>query len=507
MSALFRQRFLRLGNRLSLLIIGLVILLTTGISMFVVSIMDDVLLQSMIRQGTTSLYAISGAARQSLVTRDLSALGNLVPQAEMAQNDLAYVAIIDQGHRVIAHSDPGLVGSLLPRKIGSLIDTEGALTVNRVSRQTNDYYEFTLPWQLAGQQKGEILIGLSPRSLLLARKIAHQRILFVAGLAIFLGVAAALYLTRLFVRPISRLTDGVEQLKAGSYKVWVPIVRPDELGKLTESFNGMAAELAIQRQRLNASAQELEESYHDIVQILAGALDARDNYTYGHSTRVAQLAVILGKELKLNDARLKDLEISCLLHDIGKICIPDNILNKTDQLNFQEHFLIQQHPLHGVALLELSASLSRYIPAVRYHHEWYNGKGYPEGLCGDEIPLEAQILALADAYDAMTTSRPYRQGRSASAALRAIQQFSGVQFAPDLAEKFIRALQNQRLETRDAVDEIFTTSKQKRTETCVPVEQRRLKSFKLCPVLQHQNNPVSLSVRRVTSFSRQGDTA
>jgi len=438
-----RQKFLCLGNRLSLLIICLVFFLTTGVALLVVAITDDVLLHSMVKRGAASAYSVLGAAKHGLATHDHAALTSLVYQASATQDDLAYIAILDKDRRVIAHSQSGQEGSLIPREAGALIDTDGLLRTTLVDRLKLRVYEFTLPFQASGEINGEILVGLGAESLLAARSSAHKLILLVAGLAVLGGVAGALCLSRLFERPITRLAKGVEQLKAGDVQIQIPVNRRDDLGRLTESFNDMAAELIVQRQGLIASSHELEKSYHDVVQILAGALDARDNYTYGHSTRVAQLAVMLGKELGFTANQLKDLEISCLLHDIGKICIPDNILNKKSHLNSQEHAEVQQHPLHGVALLELSASLSRYVPAVMSHHEWFNGQGYPHGLSGDQIPVDAQIIAIVDAYDAMTTSRPYREGLATAAAVQEIQDYRGSQFSPDLVDRFLWALRHE----------------------------------------------------------------
>src|SRR5690606_26584168 len=151
------------------------------------------------------------------------------------------------------------------------------------------------------------------------------------------------------------------------------------------SFNEMSKVILNQKRSLENYARNLEESYTSMVRILAAALDARDKYTLGHSARVAWLSLQMGKKLGLDYEALKELEMACFLHDIGKIRIPDSILSKEDDLDDREYSIIRQHPVHGAEILKLSPSLYRYIPVVLHHHEWYNGEGYPYGLKGDEF--------------------------------------------------------------------------------------------------------------------------
>ncbi len=438
-----QQHLHRIGNRLALLVVGLIALLTLGTAFLVIGIMDDVLLRSMVKRGAASVYAIAGSAGYSILADDRLALDNLTAQEQRAQDDLVYVAIIDHSRKILAHSQLDLADSILPQLTGELIENDGPLRVSQVVRYGHRVYEFSLPINFAGHLVGEVVTGLDPLSLISARSAARWRILFIASLAIFSGIIGTLVLARRFTYPLTQLSQGVERLKAGTGKVRVPVLANDELGELTQNFNKMAAEIATQRQSLIEYSTNLEKSYHDIVRILAGALDARDNYTYGHSARVASLAVMLGKQLGQNEQQLKDLEMSCLLHDIGKIRVPDCILNKQAPLDEKENSRIREHPRHGAEILTLADSLHRYIPTVKHHHEWYNGQGYPASLQGEQIPLTAQIVAIADAYDAMTTSRPYRQGLPPDAAISEIQRYRGTQFSPWLTDLFIKALQGE----------------------------------------------------------------
>ena len=203
----------------------------------------------------------------------------------------------------------------------------------------------------------------------------------------------------------------------------------------------MATELLVQKQSLDHYVVTLNEAYLDTLKILSASIDARDQYTLGHSQRVSQLSLLIGCKLGLNEAELKDLEIACLFHDIGKIRVPDRILKKEGALDDEEHVLMSQHPQHGAEILGLAASLQKFIPAAISHHERYDGQGYPHGLKGEEIPLFAAIVAIADCYDAMTSSRPYRAGLAGSVALAEIQRCRGTQFSPKLVDLFIEAQQ------------------------------------------------------------------
>jgi putative nucleotidyltransferase with HDIG domain len=438
-----RHKFHGIGSKLTLLVASLITLLTLGTAFLVINIMNDVLLHSMLKRGTANAYLIASSAGYSILSEDRLALDNLAAQSKKSQSDLAYLAILDGSRRILAHSQLELVDNSLPRLEGEQIQSNGQLRVTQVVRNAQTIYEFSLPIDFAGHQVGEVIVGLNPQSLLAARNAARWRILFIASLTILCGTSGTLLLTRHFARPITQLSQGVERLKAGTDKVSVPILADDELGELTHNFNGMAAEIVHQRKSLLDSSLSLEKSYRDIVRILAGTLDARDNYTYGHSARVARLSVNLGRRFGLDKQQLDELEMACLLHDIGKIRIPDNILNKRASLDENEQARIKEHPHHGVEILALADSLHRYIPTVKHHHEWYNGQGYPEGLREEQIPLNAQIVAITDTYDAMTTSRPYREGLSHETAVAEILRQRGIQFSPQLTNLFIDVLQEE----------------------------------------------------------------
>lgn len=186
--------------------------------------------------------------------------------------------------------------------------------------------------------------------------------------------------------------------------------------------------------------EELEESFVQTVLALANAMDARDNYTRDHSQRISLLAVEVGRALGFSDKELENLRWAGLLHDIGKIGVPDDILLKPDTLTDEEYEIIKQHPVLGANILEPVKKLVNVAPLVRGHQEWYNGGGYPDGLAGEDIPRGARILSVVDSYIAMTDERVYRSARSHDEALRELINLKGVQFDPEVVDTFVKLL-------------------------------------------------------------------
>lgn len=186
---------------------------------------------------------------------------------------------------------------------------------------------------------------------------------------------------------------------------------------------------------------ELREVFHETAMTLSEALECRDRYTGGHTRRVCDYSLAIGRGLGLSSHDLDKLKLSSILHDIGKIGVADAILRKTGPLDPDEFVQMQQHTRFGGEILQQVRSMSEVIPGVLYHHEKYDGSGYPEALKGEAIPEMARIIAVADTYDAMTTDRPYRKGLSREIALAELRRNSGSQFDAAIVEAFIRGLQ------------------------------------------------------------------
>jgi putative nucleotidyltransferase with HDIG domain len=186
---------------------------------------------------------------------------------------------------------------------------------------------------------------------------------------------------------------------------------------------------------------EMREMFTQTIGALAEAVDKRDPYTSKHSHNVKLIAVDIGREMRVSEAELEALEWGGLLHDVGKIGVPDAVLLKQERLNRDERMIMNAHPVKGAEIIAPVTKLAPELPIIRHHHEWYNGSGYPDRLMGDEIPKLARILHVADAFEAMTAARPYRmKPLSAAQAVDELRKFAGIQFDPAVVDAFVRTV-------------------------------------------------------------------
>ncbi len=184
---------------------------------------------------------------------------------------------------------------------------------------------------------------------------------------------------------------------------------------------------------------EMREMFTETITALAGAVDRRDPFTGRHSWRVKEIAGDIGRQMRLGEADLEALEWGGLLHDVGKIGVPDHVLLKQEKLNKEERMMMNAHPVLGAEIIGKVSRLSAELPIIRHHHEWFNGSGYPDRLVGDEIPPLARILHVADSFEAMTAARPYRMTPlTAEQAVGELRKFAGIQFDPKVVDAFVR---------------------------------------------------------------------
>jgi HD-GYP domain-containing protein (c-di-GMP phosphodiesterase class II) len=206
--------------------------------------------------------------------------------------------------------------------------------------------------------------------------------------------------------------------------------------ELTQTLASQAA-VAIENSQLHG---DLREMFFGTISTVANAIDARDPYTRGHSERVTQYALLIAREVGFPKAEREALQIAALLHDVGKIAIEDEILRKPGKLTDEEYAKMKLHPGKVADILAPVKQLRKMVPYMKYHHEQYTAQGYPEGLHRENIPLAARIIAVADAYDAMTSDRPYRQGMPRAVALERLHEAKERQLDPRLVEAFARVV-------------------------------------------------------------------
>lgn len=202
-----------------------------------------------------------------------------------------------------------------------------------------------------------------------------------------------------------------------------------------------------------SQVEELKAEYKKVseqaARTILKALDAKDHYTFGHSMRVAYFSLVTGREAGLSEEEMYELELSAIFHDIGKIGTPDVVLNKPSRLSEDEFQVMKQHPEKSYEILQDFPHFDKIAANARFHHERFDGKGYPQGLRGNMIPVAARIILIADTFDAMTSTRPYRKGLPYEVAYEELLQFSGTQFDPVLVAHFIEGMRKEALKNEE----------------------------------------------------------
>jgi putative nucleotidyltransferase with HDIG domain len=429
----------------SLFVALLLFLSTLAFSLITLRILNQRILNEVIKRAETLCRGTASTAGYSLISQDILGLDNIVYRIKASSPDIVYMAIVNLEGEILVHSDTKRTGELFRPAAGKLLQkTEDGTSVSEIPSPGRGLIEVRTPIVFLEKSLGSVVLAVNKAAVIEAQKEAGNKILAVFGVLLLLGVSSSILLTSVLTKPVQELSAGVTELKEGKRRRPLQVYSQDELGRLTESFNDMTALITTQRDTLSRYAQDLEEAYVSTVRVLAAAIDARDNYTLGHSTRVAQLSLDLGRDLGFNPAQLEELEIACLFHDVGKIKIPDSILLKMGKLDTPEQREMMRHPEYGAEILSNARSLLKYIPAVRHHHERYDGMGYPDGLSDKKIPVAAAIISLADMYDAVTSDRPYREALSDEQAQAEITGLAGMQFDPELAARFVALLKKRR---------------------------------------------------------------
>jgi putative nucleotidyltransferase with HDIG domain len=336
------------------------------------------------------------------------------------------IAFYDLGGSVLASSHAGT-----PALAGDVRREVTAETPVRVATQweSRPYRLLVNDWTMRGTQLGYLATAV-PADDLSGSLNAIRFVLVALFGAIALGtILIGLALADRITRPIDQLVASMQVVSAGDYSQRVQVESPDEIGYLARTFNEMAA-------ALQAQIRARDEAYFRNLEALARAIDARDPYTFEHSARVAAISLELAEGMRLPEADRVVLRRAGLLHDVGKIGVSDKILAKPGPLNDDEWGAIRRHPVIGYEMLKDVPFLQPSLDPIRHHHERWDGEGYPDGLKGDSISQLARVVTLADAFDAMTSDRPYRKGFSFEFAARSIINEGGRQFDPAVVEAF-----------------------------------------------------------------------
>jgi len=265
-----------------------------------------------------------------------------------------------------------------------------------------------------------------------------QRISWLlAGAAVLLSIFVSIIAARRITNPLSVLTQSSRALAKGDFSQRVHLWSRTEIGELAQTFNSMSEELERFVEDLKRAAEENRALFMGSIQMLAGAVDEKDPYTRGHSDRVTRYSLLIAKEMKLDASFMETLQISAQLHDVGKIGIEDHILKKPGALTAEEFEVMKTHTTKGANILRPVTQLAEMLPGIELHHEALDGRGYPYGLQGDQIPLLARVIAVADTFDALTTNRPYQQAHTPDQAMQIIQNLAGKRLDPEAVKALV----------------------------------------------------------------------
>ncbi|MDQ3754456.1 MAG: HD domain-containing protein [Acidobacteriota bacterium] len=359
-------------------------------------------------------------------------------ERELLEAGLPVVFIIDRAGRAVAHPDAGVAyaeRSMIDLKVvqdwietGEQVQSALApFNVERDGRQNEMLGAYATAELNDDTHLGVIAIQDERAALRSVTDMRRQTLfisLFAALFAMLIGFLFAKQLTR----PVSDLAEGARRIAAGNFSQRIHVHSRTELGDLGESFNQMTDQLEHYIEDLRRAADENRQLFIGTVKALAAAIDGKDPYTRGHSERVARFSVAIAERMNLPDEEIEKLRISALLHDVGKISIDDSILKKPAPLTDEEYEVMKGHPQKGYKIMSQIPAMREFLPGMHMHHEMINGQGYPQGLKGDEIPMQARIVSVADTFDAMTTDRPYQQAMKIEDAIARIKTFVGTRY-------------------------------------------------------------------------------
>jgi putative nucleotidyltransferase with HDIG domain len=383
-----------------------------------------------VRTGTGTFRVIA----VPLVLDDGTTIASLYIATSLDRRYAEQLATLSRTHAAIV-SGGLLVASTMPANAER--EFESAVARNGAAEGTLDVDGETLAFRRLVQidDTGFYAIASIDESSAAPMSDAFRALVSIAIGAMGLALLGSLWLAHLLTKPIGRLSSSLQAMGAArQLNLRLPLDGSSrELDALTETFNALMTSV------VDAEAQT-EAAYTGAIRALATALDARDPYTAGHSERVSVVSVAIGRALNLPDDEIEVLRLGALLHDIGKIGVPDDVLRKPGPLTPTEFEAIRQHPVLGARILRSVPFLARHIAIVELHHERPDGRGYPKGLRGDDIPLAARIVHVADAYDAITSARAYRAARPAAEALREIWRCAGTEFHAEIVGALAMAL-------------------------------------------------------------------
>jgi putative nucleotidyltransferase with HDIG domain len=386
-----------------------------------------------------------------------SASGNLNHEA-LLRNGSRVVFLVDQQGRILAHPDRALVYT--PTDVsdwGIIAKWQDTIAID-VSAPLAEPFEIRLGDErlsMLGSCATALIAPELPLGVIavINEEAAYSSVTtmiwqasiltFVTALvAAGVGILLAYWVTS----PIAAVANGARAIAGGDFARRIAVRSRSEIGQLAEDFNAMAEQIQRYITDLRFAVNENRELFLGTVKALAEAIDGKDPYTRGHSERVKMYSVLMAEHMGLNPEEIEDIRVAALLHDVGKIGIEDRILKKPAALTEEEYTIMKTHPEKGAKIMAEIPQMKKYVPGMYYHHECMDGRGYPIGLKGDQIPLMARIISVADTFDAMTTNRPYQRAMTPEVAVQKIWSFAGTRYDPNVVAALESALKAGKLD-------------------------------------------------------------
>jgi HD-GYP domain-containing protein (c-di-GMP phosphodiesterase class II) len=367
--------------------------------------------------------------------------------AESGERGLLEVYLVDNRGRLIAHSDPE---KPLQTDMSGIEIVRNFLDSGRRTGQTKP---FAIPAEGGARQMlgtyrpvpddsgWGVIVQVDEKTAYFDADVLFRQSMLLVSVVTALAVVLGTLFAGQISRPIRRLADGARRLAGGDYGTRVDIRSDNEVGVLADAFNVMGEEIQKAIEQIRRAALENKELFMGSIRMLANAIDEKDPYTRGHSERVAYYSACVAKHLGMPAEEVEKVHLSGIIHDVGKIGIEDKILRKASALTDDEYEIMKQHPTKGLHILAAVPLLKEKAGAGLMHHENVDGSGYPEGLAGEEIPLLGRIVCVADAFDAMTTDRPYSKAMTFEAAVARLKFLAGKKFDHDCVEAFDKAFE------------------------------------------------------------------
>jgi HD-GYP domain-containing protein (c-di-GMP phosphodiesterase class II) len=415
--------------------------------------------------------------------------GNL-NEEELLRGEQAVFFVVDGEGRAVAHPDEQLAFrrqdmrylKVVPEWMESnqLVAATASFALERA--ETLHLLGSYASAQLTPDKRLGVIGVVNEQAAYLSVGKMRRRTLIITLAVAFIVCVAGLVFARGISQPIELLATGARAIAAGDFTRRIALTTPSrEISQLADDFNQMSDQLQQRLRELKESAERHRRLFFGSVKSLAAAIDGKDPYTRGHSERVMLYSTVIAEGMRLPAAEVEKIRISALLHDVGKIGVEDRILRKPAALTPPEFELMKRHPGIGALIMEENPEMAEYLPGMHMHHETLDGKGYPQGLKGDQIPTMARIVSVADCFDAMTTNRPYQRAMTFEDAVERINTFVGTRYDARVVVALEKAIRTGLIKPdprfNNVPQPVVTRGPEGATEEAELAEQKRPEGF------------------------------